>query len=291
VPDAEPRVGASAVTPDAFERQLDAIAARRSVVSWPRVARALDGREPLPGNAALLTFDDGLVDHHRTVGPRLAARGWSAVFFAMARDRGERLSVGHRIHVLLADRTADELRSAVVERLPDGHRERLVAAEAREAVAGLEPLDVLKRCLQRDMADSVGPILSQLIEERHGPEGDVADELHLSEGQIAGLRAAGMTIGGHGRRHLWLDHEPAERVRDEVRATARWLVSEPRPWAFAYPYGAPSPTAVDAFAAESAFGAAFLAAPRAGQDRWHLGRIDAEDGALAAALDATGDDR
>jgi peptidoglycan/xylan/chitin deacetylase (PgdA/CDA1 family) len=286
-PAEEPRVGAPSVTPATFEAQLDAIAASRTVVSWPAVARALGGGRPLPRGAALLTFDDGLVDHHRTVGPRLAARGWSGVFFAMARRAGEALSVGHRIHILLADRTPAELRATVLERLGAGDRQRLLAAEAREAAAGSDALDVLKRPLQRELADVVGPILGALIEERHGPESGVADALHLSEGQIAGLRAAGMTIGGHGRRHLWFDHEPRDRVVAEIEASASWLSPQPRPWPFAYPYGAGAPVAAEALA-RLGFAAAFHAAAArpAPTGRWDLGRVDADGPGLSAALAA-----
>jgi peptidoglycan/xylan/chitin deacetylase (PgdA/CDA1 family) len=286
-PDEEPRVGVPVMTPATFEAQLEQIARHRTVVSWAAVARALAGGPPVPRRAALLTFDDGLVDHHRTVGPRLAERGWSGVFFAMARQPGEPLSVGHRIHILLADRTPEELRSAVVDRLDPADRAAFLAAESRELAAGADPIDVLKRPLQRDLADVVGPILGRLIEERHGPEGAIADALHLTDGQVGGLRAAGMTMGGHGRRHLWFDHEPDERVTDEIEASAAWLAPEPRPWAFAYPYGAAGPTSSEALE-RTGFAAAFHARPTlpAPTGRWDLGRVDAEGPELAAALAA-----
>lgn len=282
-PDEEPRVGAGVVTPTEFDRQLDLIERHRTVVTWPAVARALDGGEPLPRRATLLTFDDGLADHHRTVGPRLAARGWSGVFFAMARVAGERPSVGHRIHIALADRSAGELRAAILDRLAPDERAAFERAEAREAAAGFDPIDVLKRPIQRDFADRVGPILSELIEERHGDEAAIADRLHLADADVAALRAAGMTVGGHGRRHLWLDHEPADLVAGEVEASAAWLAGDPHPWAFAYPYGAGSPAAERALE-ESRFAAAFHARPTASAGRWDLGRFDAEDGRFAAVV-------
>ncbi len=284
-PDEEPRVGAGAVRPVDFDRQLDLIARHRTIVGWPAVARALDGTVPLPPNPVLLTFDDGLIDHHRTVGPRLAARGWSGVFFAMARSSGDPLSVGHLIHILLADRSPAELRAAVVARLDRDDRRRFEVAEARAAAAEFDPIDVVKRPLQRDLADVAGPILSALIEERHGNEGAIADRLHLSDADVAGLRAAGMTIGGHGVRHPWFDHEPADRVTAEVEASAGWLAREPRPWAFAYPYGAGSRAATTALE-RCGFTAAFHARPTASIGRWDLGRIDGEDEDLAAVVAA-----
>jgi peptidoglycan/xylan/chitin deacetylase (PgdA/CDA1 family) len=286
--DAEPRVGAGFVDVATFNIQLDRIGRLRTVVGWSRVADALGGGRPLPPDAVLLTFDDGLVDHHRTVLPHLADRGWPAVFFVTARAAGDRLSVGHRIHVLLADLSPAELRGAVLDRLGPVEREAFRTAERRERAAGFAPIDVLKHTLQRPLADAGGPILSALIHERHGPEPDVADALHLSADQVADLRAAGMAIGGHGRRHLWLDWEPADRIRSEIADSATFLAADPKPWAFAYPYGAGHPAATAGLAAAQ-FGAAFHAAPRTATGRFDLGRVDAEDEALDAALDPARD--
>ena len=280
-----PRVGADRVEPGVFDEQLDRIAQHRTVVGWPAIAAALAGGPALPPAAALLTFDDGLVDHHRAVAPRLMARGWPGVFFVMARQPGEALSVGHRIHILLADLSPAALRAAVLERLGPADRARLVVAERHERSAGSAPIDVLKRPLQRGLADAVGPILTSLIEERHGPEGDVADALHLSPDQVAEMRAGGMTFGGHGRRHLWFDWEPPDRVLREIADSAAWLAPEPAPWAFAYPYGAAGPHAPAALAA-AGFAAAFRARPAQPGNPYDLGRIDAEDAGFDAALSA-----
>jgi len=126
-PAERPLVGEPGLDPAAFERELDLLARHRTVVDWPAVAAALDGGPPLPGDAALLTFDDGLADHVRTAVPMLAARGWRGVFFVMARVPGERLTVGHAIHVLLAALGADGLRDAVAEALPGADAARFAA--------------------------------------------------------------------------------------------------------------------------------------------------------------------
>lgn len=282
-PGTEPRVGAGFVDAATFEDQLDRIGRTRAVVGWPAVAAALDGGRDLPSDAVLLTFDDGLVDHHRTVLERLARRGWPGVFFVPARRPGDRLSVGHRIHILLAILTRDEVRAAVLDRLGSADRARFLGAERRERAAGVEAIDVLKRPLQRDLAGAAGPILSALVEESCGSEQDLADAIHLSAGQVAELRDSGMTIGGHGRHHLWLDWEPADRVQAEIADSAAFLADEPKPWPFAYPYGAGHPIATAALA-EAGFAAAFHARTLVATGRFDLGRVDAEHGELATAL-------
>ena len=220
-PSAEPRVGATWIEPADFDAQLDLIGRHRTVVGWPDVAAALDGGPPLPRDAALLTFDDGLVDHVRTVAPRLRDRGWTGVFFVLARAPGERLTVGHAIHILLADLGQDGLRTAVEDELPVDDADRFRAAQRREQRANVEPIDVLKRPLQRDLVETVAPILSRLVGASRGPDGDVADALHQTPADVAAMRQDGLTIGGHGRRHVWFDHEPADRVVAELPRRAR----------------------------------------------------------------------
>ncbi|HET7029456.1 MAG TPA: polysaccharide deacetylase family protein [Candidatus Limnocylindrales bacterium] len=274
-----PRVGSPGLDLATFDAQLDRLDRERAVVDWPSVAAALTGGPPLPAGAALLTFDDGLADHARSVAPRLDARGWRGVFFAMAREPGEPLTVGHALHVLLAPLGPDGLRDAVLDRLPAPDAARFEALQERERRAGTEPLDILKRPLQRDLLGVVEPILQELVEERVGPTGDVADSLHLAPADVATMRAAGHTIGGHGRRHLWFDHEPADRVAAEIAASAAFLAPEPGPWAFAYPYGASGGGSAGALE-RAGFAAAFHASPRLPGDRFGLGRADAEDPAF-----------
>jgi len=93
-----------------------------------------------------------------------------------------------------------------------------------------------------------------------------------------------MTIGGHGRRHLWFDHAPAEPVAAEIADSAVWLAAEPAPWVFAYPYGASGADA-PTLLARAGFGAAFHARPTASTGPWDLGRVDAEDPAFLDTLD------
>ena len=132
------------------------------------------------------------------------------------------------------------------------------AAREREQRANVEPIDVLKRPLQRDLVETVAPILSRLVGASRGPDGDVADALHLTPADVAAMRQDGLTIGGHGRRHVWFDHEISGSCRGRGRGERTFLASEPAPWAFAYPYGASSPAALDALPSNG-FSAAFHA--------------------------------
>lgn len=278
-----PLVAAPRLDPAAFDAQLDLLERHRTIVDWPAVAAALDGGPALPADAALLTFDDGLADHARTVMPRLVARGWSGLFFVLARKSGDPLTVGHSLHVLLATLGEDGLRDDILAALAPRDAKRFVELQAGERSAGVDGIDVLKRPLQRDLADIVEPILQRSVETHLGPSGDVADALHLSSADVAEMRANRQAIGGHGERHLWFDHEPAARVAREIRSSARFLVDEHRPWAFAYPYGASDVTAVRELT-EAGFAAAFHASPMPATGRFDLGRVDGEDPGFAQVV-------
>lgn len=277
-PDAPLRVGAGAVDLETFASQLDDLARHRTIVGWAEVAEALAGGRPTPPDACLLTFDDGHDDHHRYVLPMLLERGLPGVFFVLARDPADGLTLAHRIHVLLAHLTPRQLRDAVVEALPLADQAAFVRAEADQATHPFsDPIDDLKWVLQRDLSVPAGPILSTLVERLVGPEPEVAAALHLSRVQLLDLAAAGMTLGGHTHGHRWLDHITRPDAAAEIAASARQLATlGPRSgWPFAYPYGAP-PADPAALLVPAGFPAAFVATGTGRSDPYRIGRVDAE---------------
>jgi peptidoglycan/xylan/chitin deacetylase (PgdA/CDA1 family) len=282
-PDATPRTGFHGVDPATFARQLDALTRDATPVGWSDLEAALAGDRRLPSDAVMLTFDDGLVDHHRAVLPALVARGLTATFFVLARRPGDPLTLGHRIHVLLGTCPAAELRSAIEDRLAPDDRARYLVLQARLRAAGMDdPDDVWKRPLQRELADAAGPVLARLVEERLGPGSDVADALHLRPRQLADLTMAGMTLGGHTRAHPWLDALDRAAVRAEIAASAAYLRERgPGPWPFAYPFGG-VPRGAGPMLRAAGFSAAFTTLPERGPDRSHIGRRDGDDPAWAS---------
>jgi peptidoglycan/xylan/chitin deacetylase (PgdA/CDA1 family) len=283
--DAVPRTGYRGVTPEAFETQLDSLCERWTPVGWPAVLASLAGDSGLPRDAMLLTFDDGFVDHHRVVLPALLARGLSGVFFVLARRPGDSLTVGHALHVLLGIWSPEKVRAEVLERLSQADRERCRAAEgAPDRAPPDDPDDIWKRPLQRDLAPVAGPILRDLVDTAIGPESDVADALHLSPDQLRDLVDAGMTLGGHGRTHPWLDAIDDDRRRDEIAASTAFLTRfQVGPWPFAYPYGA-APSSAPSLLADAGFAAGFTTTAAERSDRFHIGRVDGDDAHWLTAL-------
>jgi peptidoglycan/xylan/chitin deacetylase (PgdA/CDA1 family) len=288
-PSSSSQPGYHALDIDAFDAQLEHVARRHTAVGWPEVRDALDGRGTLPDDAVLLTFDDGLVDHHRWVLPRLAARAVPGVFFVLAREPGDALAVGHALHVLVAALGVGTAREAVIDRLPPPVRLRHATLEAaRVAADPTDPDDAWRRPLQRELARDAGPAIDDLVSRHVGPSPDIAASVYLAPAQLNDLVAAGMTLGGHGVTHPWLDAITVPAARAEVRGSAAWLarrgVSRP---AFAYPYGG-VPPAAGRLIGPPGFRAGFTTRSRH-DGRYRIGRIDADDAtAVDRALSGTG---
>jgi peptidoglycan/xylan/chitin deacetylase (PgdA/CDA1 family) len=261
-----------------FDAQLDAICRTRTPVGWSAVLAALRGEPALPGDAVVLTFDDGLADHHRHVLPRLAARGLQGVFFVLARGPEDGLALGHRIHVLGGVMDGTSIRDEVRARLGPEEARAYLSLEADLRTAGLpDPDDPWKLPLQRELEIPAGRVLSELIEERLGPEADVARALYLDMQQVGDLAGAGMTIGGHGRDHPWLDWIGRGRARREVLESAAFLATvSPGPWPFAYPYGG-VPRRPGALLDGAGFAAAFTTRAWEHHDRFRIGRHDGDE--------------
>jgi peptidoglycan/xylan/chitin deacetylase (PgdA/CDA1 family) len=272
-----PGTGYGGLDVEVFERQLDDLSRNATPVGWTAVAAALDGRQELPHDAVLVTFDDGLADHHRHVLPRLVARGLAGLFFPLARTPADGLTVGHRIHVLIATLGADRAHEMIVQRFPDRDRERHGALEEIALAARPDdPEDAWKRPLQRELSRAAAGVLSDLVDEFVGPEDEIAASFYLGERDMLDLTEAGMHLGGHGRDHLWLDFEDRLTVRAELAASISLLERlQPGDWPFAYPYGGAGRSA-PAEVSRAGFRAAFTTAERS-VGRFRLGRFDGEE--------------
>jgi peptidoglycan/xylan/chitin deacetylase (PgdA/CDA1 family) len=207
---------------------------------------------PLPPKSALLTFDDGYLDHFTNVFPVLDARGLSGCFFPPARcilDR-EVLDVNKIHHVLASQASPAEIADRVFELMeawgdPDALRSR---AAYREAVDGEHRFDepevvLLKRMLQRELPKPLRTrILDRLFETYVDVREEVlAEELYMDLEQVRCLRRHGMYVGSHGDRHAWMDRLDPEEQREDIDRSLEFLGEVGTPldgWVMCYPYGA-----------------------------------------------------
>jgi peptidoglycan/xylan/chitin deacetylase (PgdA/CDA1 family) len=235
-----------------FRRQIEYVQDRYTVIGANRLLRAVAEGAPLPPKAALLTFDDGYLDHFTNVFPLLDAKGLPGCFFPPARcilDR-EVLAVNKIHYVLASSASPGEIADRLFELMeawgdPDALRSR---AAYREAVGGEHRFDepevvLIKRLLQRELPTPLRRrILDHLFETYVDVREEVlAEELYMDLEQVRCLRRHGMYVGSHGDRHAWMDRLDPEEQRNDIDRSLDFLdgvgTSLDR-WIMCYPYGA-----------------------------------------------------
>lgn len=235
-----------------FEKQLDWITQRYTVCSTRDVIVASRGGRPLPLNACLLTFDDGLIDHFTAVFPRLVARGLTGSFYPPAiAARQERVLDTHKIHFILAaaaphhDALAQRVRASIDARRKPGTAsgDEMWALHGVPSALDVAEVAFVKRVLQRELQPQTrAEITDELFAEYVGvDEKTFARELYMDVGQLRCMIANGMEVGGHGAEHVWFEKVSLAAQRMEIDATVEFLAEvhgqQPVDWVMCYPFG------------------------------------------------------
>ena len=235
-----------------FRRQLDWMAKHHTVVTAQQVIASRNGGEPLPDNAAWLTFDDGYSDHYSLVFPLLHERRWQGSFFPPARSvqYGELLDV-NRIHFILAASPDHEGIINFIRAFIDshqGHSEVRPFAEYWIELAHpfrMDPAEVIfiKRILQHGLPELMRNELARNLFDRFVAVDSAvfAAELYMTPEQLRTMIRNGMYVGSHGAGHYWLDRLDPAAQANEIDASLDFLRSAGAPtedWVKCYPYGA-----------------------------------------------------
>lgn len=225
-----------------FERQLDFLQKRYSIVAWPQVADFLNGGTTLPVKPCLLTFDDGTKDHYTNVFPRLKERGISGLFFAIVPTDSNALRPVHMTQLLLAKFGYQTFRRMFEEHLSSDAKEEFIRQQAAYIAAhpegkfGEVESRAFRKVLQSTFLASAMPVLialtSRYMSEISG------ESFYITHDEIAEMVHGGMLFGGHGKRHEYLTLMTPEEIKDELTASKEFLTSiHQGPYAFNYPYG------------------------------------------------------
>jgi peptidoglycan/xylan/chitin deacetylase (PgdA/CDA1 family) len=237
-----PFPGIKALSTADFASQLDWLGERFRIIDGPAFERAALGEAPLEQASALLTFDDGFVDHYANAYTEMRRRGVGGMFFVAGATLAERptlLNV-HKTHFLLSALGADRFGAVVDARLegmpaaPTGsHREGIYRYDEAPDVRAKRRLNYE---LPYDVADRV---LDALFREHIGDPEAFARALYLNADMIAEMARGGMTFGYHSRSHPVLSRLSREAQAAELAdgvALIRRLTGQRRV-PFCYPYG------------------------------------------------------
>lgn len=225
-----------------FSRQIDLLCETREPIDWPTLYAWMQGKGSIPRRSFLLTFDDGLADHARTVVPILEQRGLRGVFFVPgAILESHRMLPAHALHVLLSrvDETQieDDIRKLAgggVGEVPEEEARRMYHYESPARARLKYLITIMLPIEQRSAA------LADLFERYVGSSERWARHWYLGWDDLARMQTAGHTIGTHATCHEPLTRlSPDARRRDLRRVQAllaEGLGSDLRP--ISYPYGA-----------------------------------------------------
>lgn len=279
-----------AMSVSGFAAQLDWLQARFDMIDGPTFERAVAAGDDFERPTALLTFDDGFIDHYEQVFPALRSRGLSGIFFVVGSTLSDRPTLAnvHKTHFLLsqlgADRFAEEVgRALTAEGVSiDG------GTGGREGVYRYdEAPDVrIKRILNYESPyPAADRVLSTLFERHIGNSEAFARGLYLSADQIREMAHARMTFGFHTESHPVLSRLTREQQRNELQNGTRSIreLTGQQTVSFCYPYGFPHTYNTDTLEALEEFGysMAFNTVRREAmvgrEPRFELPRFDTRD--------------
>ncbi len=235
-----------------FRRQMDFLQEEYSFISMEDLTACIKDSKPLPGNACWLTFDDGYRDHYEGVFPELVSRGIEGAFFPPVKPVAEREMLDvNKVHFILA--SVDDV-SIIVNELRGLYLSSDLSQSTGRSfddcwVALATPgrfdsasVVFVKCMLQYVLPENWRSIFSDALFKKYVSVDAhaFADDLYMSSMQLSEMVQAGMYVGSHGYRHLWLGKETHQIQLEEIQRSLAFLESVGAPiddWVMCYPYG------------------------------------------------------
>lgn len=233
-----------------FRQQIEFLKQNFNCISSEQLLEASASKTSLPERAALLTFDDGYIDHYTNVFPILEENGIKGFFSMPAKIIQEQTVLDvNKIHYILASGSIGDLLGALYKKL-DFYRGKEFDfpsnSELYDALAKANRFDdadtiFIKRVLQAELSERVRNRITQELFSEFvcADEAAFASELYMSYDQIKLMKRAGMHFGFHGYEHYWFERLSEEQYVQEIRQAREVFfdVIDWDNWIFCYPYG------------------------------------------------------
>ena len=242
-----------------FIEQLEFIKANYNVVTMESVLDAKLGTTTLPGNALLLTFDDGYAEHFTQVYPLLKKYGMQGSFFIPAKVILEHKVLDvNKIHFILS--SINDLKEVIevikkeIKVNSKGYNLNDYDSYYKEfAVANrFDTKDIIfiKRMLQHALPEKLRNELTDKLFQKYIGLDEVAfsKELYMTKYQLEQLVRDGMHVGCHGYDHYWWNRLDQKNLYQEIYKSKEFLASlgcNMEKWTACYPYGSFSDTVVE----------------------------------------------
>ncbi|MFC7135312.1 MULTISPECIES: polysaccharide deacetylase family protein [Salinibaculum] len=225
-----------------FRRQLDYFEEEYGFVGRETFLSCLNGETGSTGEGIILTFDDGLRDHHEWVLPELRRRGLWGLFFISGPLQKHLLPV-HRIHSILGTVDHKELIDVYEDIVDESDITDAGVEEFGEIYSEYDSAERTQR-FKRGLNylvpyDRLPAIFEELNDRVAGTTQVDPAEFYMTREQLRELSEAGMLLGGHTVTHPALSRLSPEAQREEIHRSLEFIqdVADPPVRTFAYPYG------------------------------------------------------
>ncbi|MBF0587980.1 MAG: polysaccharide deacetylase family protein [Magnetococcales bacterium] len=242
---------------ESFHGQLDYIQQNYHVLNHSELLGWLDGswQDP-PRKAALLTFDDGYMDHYLNVFPALHVRGLTGFFFPPGGSvvEGKVLDV-NKVHFMLASEPEPGPIIEAMRAWVGTHQEAFglkpwetyQQAFAKASRFDTAEVILIKRLLQVGLPEAARRLLTAELFTRFvtADEAAFSAELYMGLDQMRLMHRCGMVFGCHGYAHDWMNQLALKSLKQDLDLGLDFLAQigiSQQSWIMCYPYGAWSET-------------------------------------------------
>lgn len=229
-----------------FRKQVEQLQSSHTLVSPQQVINYLLGREDLPANSCLLSFDDGLKDHYTNIFPILSHYSIYGWFFPITSALDGIVADANKLQFILAkldvkiivNEFHDFINMQTLNKNSDFFIDDKIKKDPRYRFDDVLTAN-LKITLQIMPNDLRAIFLRDLFIKFIGNEKEFAHELYLSRDEIKEMSDAGHFFGSHTHTHQRLDQLSREEQEKELMRSKEALqniLGKP-PAAISYPYG------------------------------------------------------
>ncbi len=236
---------------EAFFNQVEYLCKHYNVITTEEVIHHIENGTILPPKSALLTFDDGYIDHYTNVFPILSDFGVQGSFYIPVKAITEHVVLDvNKIHFVLAScydkvQIVSDLEQLILKYTEEYNLKPFRYYYEKLGLANrYDNNDVIfiKRLLQVELVEELRlKIVDELfVKYVNIQENIFAKELYMNKAQLIHMQKSGMHIGSHGYNHYWWNNLNKADLENEIDKSTNFLAElgvNMSSWTACYPYG------------------------------------------------------
>jgi len=240
-----------------FIKQIEYLHKMYRIISMEEVIYSIDNNRTLPNNSAVLTFDDGYIDHYLNVFPVLDRLGIQGSFFIPVRPVVERIVLNdNKIQFILS--SSDDSMSVIndIKNLLkkdsyfiddfDNYYKKIAIPSSYDS----GDIIFIKRMLQTELPEDIrNKIVDKLFDKYVGVKESVfSKELYVNEEQVNHMRRNNMHIGIHGYNHSRWNKLNRRQLEQEIALSLEFISeigADMDNWTACYPHGSYDKKTID----------------------------------------------